>query len=460
MPLLVVNMGAEMIYILEQRLFAQSVTEAKAAKVLQDVLRTMFSLTFVDELFKPQDMYSSTSTRQIFNKLAHSSIMKINEQSMEKLYDLMTMGVKYQFQCCSCPQQMLHVTLNHVVALRAIADKSDVATLLEETTRKFKDTYCRLSYGDWCLLKWQAMHFFQGRKVKVSLFLQTGIQSMDGTLAVDVSERLPPFTNNTGRATYRDKDGNVTRTEKVLPPAAAAEDSLPASGGGGRTPAEQGVFFDPGFVAGINLYAVDKPKLDNKSKEYWLGQREYADISDLLLIHMEGGKVANTASRGGGSRLGPNFDSKDVYGGGGGGGGDDGYVSYNSSSSPTRGGAPDQKPKGRRANAVEEFNLLANLMGTAVAASEARAESKPMKMDFDGMLFGEDGKGDDDEGTVSTTSIDGNRRRSSVVDRMKDLGLDEESKAEAKGGDDRGGGGKEADDDDDDDLLSLMDSAK
>ena len=57
----------------------------KAKKVLCDVLRTMVSKSFVSELFRPQEMYSSSSTRQIFNKLAHSSIMRINETSMDKL---------------------------------------------------------------------------------------------------------------------------------------------------------------------------------------------------------------------------------------------------------------------------------------------------------------------------------------------------------------------------------------
>jgi hypothetical protein len=51
---------------------------------------------FIRELFKPQEMYTSSSTREIFNKLAHSSIMRLNESSMEKLYDLMTMGFKHQ----------------------------------------------------------------------------------------------------------------------------------------------------------------------------------------------------------------------------------------------------------------------------------------------------------------------------------------------------------------------------
>ena len=75
MPIILLNMGGEMAYILQQRLFAQSVEDDKARKVLQDVIRAMYSPQFISELFKPQEMYTTASTKQIFEKLAHSSIM-------------------------------------------------------------------------------------------------------------------------------------------------------------------------------------------------------------------------------------------------------------------------------------------------------------------------------------------------------------------------------------------------
>lgn len=85
MPLVVLNMGGEMVYILYQRLQAQTVNKEKATKVLQEVIRAMLSPLFVEELFLPQEQYSNASTRQIFEKLAHSSIMRLNKISMDKL---------------------------------------------------------------------------------------------------------------------------------------------------------------------------------------------------------------------------------------------------------------------------------------------------------------------------------------------------------------------------------------
>ena len=58
MPILIINMGGEMVYILEQRLQAQKISEAKGQKVLSDVVGTMYYGRFIEELFKPQEMYS------------------------------------------------------------------------------------------------------------------------------------------------------------------------------------------------------------------------------------------------------------------------------------------------------------------------------------------------------------------------------------------------------------------
>jgi len=55
----------------------------------------MLAPKFVEELFRPQPMYTLQNTREIFERLAHSSIMKLNATSMQKLFDLMLMGFKY-----------------------------------------------------------------------------------------------------------------------------------------------------------------------------------------------------------------------------------------------------------------------------------------------------------------------------------------------------------------------------
>eukprot|EP00955_Chlamydomonas_euryale_P004363 46101-Chlamydomonas_euryale.AAC.1 len=60
-----------MVYILDQRLKAQSIPHDKACRVLSDVMHTMFDATFVEKMFAPQGLYSLTSTRKIFERIVH-----------------------------------------------------------------------------------------------------------------------------------------------------------------------------------------------------------------------------------------------------------------------------------------------------------------------------------------------------------------------------------------------------
>ena len=59
MPMLILNMGSEMLYILEQRLVAQNITIEKQYRVLLDVINTMFSTKFMDELLRKQHIYTT-----------------------------------------------------------------------------------------------------------------------------------------------------------------------------------------------------------------------------------------------------------------------------------------------------------------------------------------------------------------------------------------------------------------
>ena len=71
-----------------------------------------------------------------------------------QLFDLMTMGFKYQLIACRYPQELLHVTLNHLHQLRAkIDDAGAVAELVEEAIRSANQLYGNMSAADFGALK-------------------------------------------------------------------------------------------------------------------------------------------------------------------------------------------------------------------------------------------------------------------------------------------------------------------
>eukprot|EP01059_Diplonema_ambulator_P001734 TRINITY_DN1145_c1_g1_i2.p1 TRINITY_DN1145_c1_g1~~TRINITY_DN1145_c1_g1_i2.p1 ORF type:complete len:178 (+),score=50.24 TRINITY_DN1145_c1_g1_i2:60-536(+) len=120
MPFLIINYGGEMIYILEQRLHSQQIKAEKAQKVLYDLTRALFNEAFINELLRPHALYTPEQTRDVCNKLAQSSIMKLSCDSMDKLFDLVVMGVKYQVMSTKYPTDLIDITLNHIDYISAL----------------------------------------------------------------------------------------------------------------------------------------------------------------------------------------------------------------------------------------------------------------------------------------------------------------------------------------------------
>lgn len=79
-PSVVLNLGCEMIYVLHQRLLAQGVAPDKGARVMREIVENLFDRHFLDgKVFIRQELFSLSSTRKLFDRLAHSSIMRLNE---------------------------------------------------------------------------------------------------------------------------------------------------------------------------------------------------------------------------------------------------------------------------------------------------------------------------------------------------------------------------------------------
>ncbi|XP_076445795.1 protein OSCP1-like [Babylonia areolata] len=208
LPLLFINLGGEMMYILDQRLRAQSIPQEKAQKVLNDIVATMFNKRFMEELFKPQPLYSKKAMRTVFDRLAHASIMRLNAASMDKLYDLMTMAFKYQVSLCLRPKDILLITLNHMDAMRTyVQNQSSVRQQVEGVYRMLIETYSSLPDGEFQLIRQTLLSFFQDMHIRVSIFLKEKVQNNNGRFVLPTSGELPYGTESPGTIRLFDESG-------------------------------------------------------------------------------------------------------------------------------------------------------------------------------------------------------------------------------------------------------------
>ena len=96
MPILIYNLGGEMLYILCSRLKAQKIAGNKSSQVIHDVVATLFNEKCLTEMLKHDKIHTHQQVRKFFEKLAHSSIMRLNSTSMSKLFELMLMTFKLE----------------------------------------------------------------------------------------------------------------------------------------------------------------------------------------------------------------------------------------------------------------------------------------------------------------------------------------------------------------------------
>ncbi|XP_042566656.1 protein OSCP1a [Clupea harengus] len=202
LPLLVLNLGGEMLYVLDQRLQVPNIPEDKAQKgvwseddrkrVMSDIISALFNKPFMEELLKPQDIYSHKAMRTLLTRIAHSSIMRLNPASMEKLYDLMVMALKYQVLLCPRPRDLLLVTFNHIDTIRHfVSHNPRLANQIDESQRQFIEMYKHLTDGEFQLIRQTLLIFFQDVHVRVSLFLREKLQSPNGRFVLSTSGPVP-----------------------------------------------------------------------------------------------------------------------------------------------------------------------------------------------------------------------------------------------------------------------------
>ncbi|ETO11104.1 hypothetical protein RFI_26272, partial [Reticulomyxa filosa] len=196
-PFIVLKMGGEMIYILEHRLKAQKIVQDKSDRVLRDVTSSLFKSDFIDKLFTSYKVTNTKKLREMFESIAHSSIMQLDDSSMNKLFDLSLMGLKMQVLRSRDVYEMLECLFHHIDGVEQIVisnnitkDNDDVLKLINRTRQICLQNYTTLLPGLLQLIRRNILNFLQDKNIKVSMLLQQGIQSYNGHICIKTTGYL------------------------------------------------------------------------------------------------------------------------------------------------------------------------------------------------------------------------------------------------------------------------------
>ena len=203
MPVIINCLGGEMIYILCSRLKAQSISQDKSIRVIKDIGNLLYNKKFQNDLFIHKKPSKHQEVKSIFETLAHSSIMRLNSTSMNKLFELMLMTLKLQILRSKYPEEIYQITINHFIGVIEIMNQIDfndkaMINMVKEAMDNFINIYGNLSPYDYIILKSIILRFLQGKNVKVSIFIQENLQETNSILFLPMNEESPPFVGKSG----------------------------------------------------------------------------------------------------------------------------------------------------------------------------------------------------------------------------------------------------------------------
>ncbi|XP_043512750.1 protein OSCP1 [Frieseomelitta varia] len=180
-PILYLNMGGEMLYVLQQRLKAQRISADKTVQVLDDVTAALLNPKILSSVFEEKPLTKISLLRSTLECVVLSSIMKLDKSSMNKLFDLMIMMVKYQLIAATGPVEVVLLTLNHTDAMRDMVTNPNAQQCVGLVHQMVIDFYGTLTFEEVWNARNDCLKELEYYCVKVSILLRLGLQNDDGS---------------------------------------------------------------------------------------------------------------------------------------------------------------------------------------------------------------------------------------------------------------------------------------
>ena len=132
---------------------------------------------------------------------------------MAKLFDLMLMGVKQQFMNAKFPEEIVHITLIHLETISSFIRGSVEERFVQSTIDKIRNEYESMPTNIIASIRQSLLTFFQERRIKVSIFLQDGLQLPDGTIVINSQGEAGPGVLAPGTVIKYDQSGKTMMTQ-------------------------------------------------------------------------------------------------------------------------------------------------------------------------------------------------------------------------------------------------------
>ena len=147
-------------------------------------------------MFSRSDDYpldSQEVVRALLERIVHSSIMRLGPDSLEKLFELIFMAVKYQMFTAPEPQSLFDITMAHVESWSLMTEGDpEILLQVQHAQSLLVQHYKNASPWTWMDIRQSLLNYLLPNKTRVTIFLKRGYQ--DQTTAhfrLDLQRDLP-----------------------------------------------------------------------------------------------------------------------------------------------------------------------------------------------------------------------------------------------------------------------------
>lgn len=169
--------------------------------VLTDVATVLLHPKLLDELFTPQPVAAHTLVKQLLQDISSSSIMRLDDYSMSKLWDLMTMIFKWQLSVAT-NQNIFDITRRHLRNVAMLMPHFFPKSIIEQVMRRFENLSHQFTDDDYKCLNNTLIIWFSEYHTKISVLMRLGLQRKDGTFNLP-STISTNFLHNLGENIYK-----------------------------------------------------------------------------------------------------------------------------------------------------------------------------------------------------------------------------------------------------------------
>uniref|UniRef100_A0A1A9WWH3 Uncharacterized protein n=1 Tax=Glossina brevipalpis TaxID=37001 RepID=A0A1A9WWH3_9MUSC len=190
---ILVNLGCEMLYVIDQRLKAQQIPMNKSIQVIHDVTAVLLDPKFLDSLIigstqPTSQLFSESHCKFMLKDIATCSLMQLNSDSMDKLWNLMTMVYKWQLYLTRHQHHLLDITFRHLDSIANLYTEEKRSFLIDFTKNTLLDFWNSCNDDEQLSIYRTNKAWLEFFNTKISLLIRLGFQTLDGNFIENVHE--------------------------------------------------------------------------------------------------------------------------------------------------------------------------------------------------------------------------------------------------------------------------------